>query len=80
MEVVIFISILAALFYCIIPTLLLFEIYHWIMRENEVKYPLLKGTIFGLIIGLVVGFFLSESGSGEMGKERGQPLTLDSYK
>jgi hypothetical protein len=61
------ISILAGLFYCIIPILLLFEFYHWLTRQSEVRYPLLKGVSYGLIIGLAVAFLLSSGGSGESG-------------
>ena len=66
MATFIIISILFGLFYCIIPILLLFEIYHCITKQNRVKYPLLMGTIGGLIIGLVVAY-LNLSGSGESG-------------
>jgi hypothetical protein len=60
-------SILFGLFCCIIPILLLFELYHWITKQNEVKYPFLKGTIFGLVIGLIVAFLITKDGSGESG-------------
>ncbi len=66
MATFIIISILFGLFYCIIPILLLFELYHWITKQNKVKYPLLMGTIYGLIIGLVIAFFF-KGGSGESG-------------
>jgi hypothetical protein len=62
----IFIIILFGFFYCIIPILLIFEIYHWITKQNRVKYPLLMGTICGLIIGLVVAY-INLGGSGESG-------------
>ena len=60
------IVIIFGLFYCIIPILLIFEIYHWITKQNRVKYPLLMGTICGLIFGLVVAH-LNWGGSGESG-------------
>ena len=62
----IIISILAGLLYCAIPILILFEVYHWIMNQNEIKYPLLKGISYGIITGLAF-VYLIPSGSGESG-------------
>ena len=62
----IIISILAGFLYCAIPILILFEAYHWVTKQNEVKYPLLKGICYGIIIGLAFVYIIP-SGSGEWG-------------
>ena len=39
------------MFLPVIPTILFFEIYHWIRKTNEIKYPFLKGFLVGLTVG-----------------------------
>ena len=55
------------MFLPVIPTILFFEIYHWIRKTNKIKYPFLKGFFVGLTVGGLIAYLLwSPDYSGEV--------------
>ncbi len=61
------IGLLWGLLVCLVPVIVIMEIYYWRKRKNVVEKPFKEARNFSLIVGLVVTVIMFASAHGESG-------------